>query len=127
MSVKKIMYLSLGFIGLALGAVGAALPVIPAFPFLLLAAFGFGKGSDRLNTWFKGTALYKNNLESFVAGQGMTTKTKVKIMVTVTILLSISLYITWHVSVMRIVLAVIWLGHMVYFMFGVKTKMNPEQ
>ena len=41
MKLKKAMYLALGFLGLALGAVGAVLPLLPAFPFLLLAAFGF--------------------------------------------------------------------------------------
>lgn len=59
MKLKKAMYLTLGFLGLALGAVGAVLPLLPAFPFLLLAAFGFGKSSEKLNTWFKNTRLYR--------------------------------------------------------------------
>ena len=29
---------------------------------LLLAAFGFGKSSEKLNTWFKNTRLYRENL-----------------------------------------------------------------
>ena len=43
MKIKKILYVILGCIGLALGAVGAILPLLPAFPFLLLAAFCFAK------------------------------------------------------------------------------------
>ena len=66
MNLKKIFYIILGCIGLGLGAVGAVLPLMPAFPFLLLAAFSFGKSSERLHNWFISTKLYKNNLESFV-------------------------------------------------------------
>lgn len=59
MKIKKILWLTLGFVGLGLGAVGAVLPMLPAFPFLLLAAFNFGKSSEKLHTWFVGTKLYK--------------------------------------------------------------------
>lgn len=44
--IKKLLYVILGCIGLALGAVGAVLPLLPAFPFLLLAAFCFAKSSE---------------------------------------------------------------------------------
>ena len=36
--MKRVIYLVLGCVGLGLGALGAALPLLPAFPFLLLAA-----------------------------------------------------------------------------------------
>ena len=87
MKIKKLLYVILGCIGLALGAVGAVLPLLPAFPFLLLAAFCFAKSSEKLHRWFTGTKLYKNNLESYVKGQGMTWKTNVRIMITVTVLM----------------------------------------
>ena len=64
--IKKLLYVILGCIGLALGAVGAVLPLLPAFPFLLLAAFCFAKSSEKLHRWFTGTKLYKNNQESYV-------------------------------------------------------------
>ena len=89
MNLKKILYIILGCIGVVLGAIGAVLPLLPTFPFLMLAAFCFARSSEKLDTWFKGTKLYKNNLEDFVAGRGMTRKTKLRIMVTVTLLMSI--------------------------------------
>lgn len=57
MKMKKIFWMLLGFIGLILGAIGAVLPMLPAFPFLLLAAFSFGKSSKKLHTWFIGTSV----------------------------------------------------------------------
>lgn len=121
MNPKKILYVILGCIGVGLGAVGAVLPLLPAFPFLLLATFCFARSSEKLHNWFIGTKLYKNNLESFVQGKGMTKKTKVKIMVTVTLLMSVGFIMMHQVMVGRIVLACVWVFHILYFSFGVKT------
>ena len=66
MKMKKLFWTALGCLGVVLGAVGAALPMLPAFPFLLLAAFSFGKSSERLYRWFTGTKLYQKNLESYL-------------------------------------------------------------
>lgn len=121
MNIKKILYITLGCIGVGLGALGAVLPLLPAFPFLLLAAFCFGKSSEKLHAWFTGTGLYKDNLESYVQGKGMTRKTKVWIMVTVTILMSIGFIMMHRTNVGRIVLGCVWVFHLFYFLFGVKT------
>ena len=59
----RILYIVLGCLSLGLGAVGAVLPILPTTPFLMAAAFCFARGSQRLNTWFLGTRLYKNYLE----------------------------------------------------------------
>lgn len=105
MKLKKILYVILGCIGVALGALGAVLPLLPSFPFLLLAAFCFARSSEKLHKWFTGTKLYKNNLESYVKGKGMTRKTKIKIMVTVTLLMSVGFVMMDQVPVGRVVLA----------------------
>ena len=121
MRIKKILYIVAGCIAMGLGALGAVLPLLPAFPFLLLAAFCFAKSSERLHSWFTGTKLYKNNLESYVQGKGMTRKTKIRIMVTVTLLMTIGFIMMDQVLVGRIVLACVWVFHILYSSFGVKT------
>lgn len=122
MKFRKILYLILGCIGLGLGAVGAVLPLLPAFPFLLLAAFCFAKSSEKLHLWFTGTKLYRNNLESYLKGQGMTWSTKIRIMITVTLLMTIGFLMMNGIMAGRIVLTLVWVFHILYFLFGVKTR-----
>jgi len=49
--LKKALYVFLGGLSLTLGLVGIVLPVLPTTVFLLLAAFFFGKSSERLHHW----------------------------------------------------------------------------
>lgn len=127
--MKRIILIIVGCLGVGLGAVGAVLPVMPAFPFLLLAAVCFAKSSERLDRWFRGTKLYKNDLESFVKGQGMTRRTKIKVMITVTLLMSVGFVVMFsrQIYVPCMILGGVWLFHIVYFLFFVKTHWkDPE-
>ena len=123
MKLKKVLYIILGCIGVGLGAVGAVVPMLPAFPFLLLAAFCFARSSESLHTWFVGTRLYKDNLADYVAGRGMTWKTKIRIMITVTLLMSVvfTMMALKSVVIGCTVLACVWAFHIIYFIWGVKT------
>lgn len=126
--MKKIILIIVGCLGVGLGAVGAVLPVMPAFPFLLLAAVCFAKSSERLDRWFRSTKLYKNDLESFVKGQGMTRRTKIKVMITVTLLMSVGFVIMFlkQIYIPCMILGGVWLFHIVYFSFFVKTNRRTQ-
>ena len=121
--MKKLLYITLGCIGVALGALGAIIPMVPTFPFLMLAAFCFARSSQRLDRWFKNTKLYKDNLADFAAGRGMTMKAKIRIMVTVTLLMSVGFVMMGIKGIAAgcIVLGCVWVLHIVYFIFGIKT------
>ena len=125
--MKRVIYLVLGCVGLGLGALGAALPLLPAFPFLLLAAVCFGKSSPRLHNWFIGTKLYKNNLESFVRGQGMTIKAKFRIMSVVTLTMAVGFLMMSRVPLGQIILVCVWVAHIFIFLFAIKTRQEDSQ
>lgn len=108
---------------MALGAVGAVVPMLPTVPFLMLAAFCFARSSEKLNRWLKETKLYRENLKDLAERRGMTKRAKIRVMVTVTILMSIGLVLMGRKGIVAgcIVLSAIWLIHLLYFLFGVKT------
>ena len=128
MKIKKILWIVLGCIGVGIGAVGAIVPMLPAFPFLLLAAFSFARSSEKLHTWFINTKFYKDNLADYVTGKGMTVKTKVRIMITVTLLMSVGFIMMGLKGIVTgcIVLGCVWLFHIIYFIWGVKTIPTAE-
>ncbi|MEE2946372.1 MAG: YbaN family protein [Pseudomonadota bacterium] len=47
----RYIWATFGLISLSLGALGVILPLLPTVPFLLLAAFCFARGSERLHDW----------------------------------------------------------------------------
>mgnify|MGYP002315583627 CR=1 FL=1 len=117
--MKKILYIFIGCISLGLGIIGVILPILPTFPFVLLAAFCFAKSSERLAGWFKNTKLYReNNIKN-----GMTKQAKIRIMCSVTLLMSIGFIMMGLKGIVigNIVLLIVWIFHMAYFTFGVKT------
>jgi len=118
--IKKILWMTLGFVGLGLGALGAILPLLPSFGFLVIAMIGFGKSSERLDTWFKSTNLYKKNIESFVKGKGMTKTAKCKVLLIITGLMAFSFYMMKNVPTGRVILFIVWIFHVWYFIFRVK-------
>ena len=121
--MKKMLYIILGCVGVGMGAFGAVVPIIPTFPFLMMAAFCFARSSEKLDRWFKNTKLYKDNLEDYMAGRGMTKNAKIRIMVTVTLLMSIGFIVMGLKGIVMgcVVLSFVWVFHVVYFIFGIKT------
>lgn len=121
MKLKRLIYLILGCICLGLGCVGIVLPILPTVPFFLVTVFCFAKSSQKLHNWFIGTKMYKKHLESFVKKKGMTVRTKATIITSVTLLMGFGFVMMSKVPIGRIILAVVWVCHIIYFVFGVKT------
>ena len=86
------LYVGFGFLFFALGAVGAAVPVLPTTPFLLLAAYCFARGSRRFNAWFVSTGLYQRHLAGFIRERSMTRRTKVVILAWATAMLALAFF-----------------------------------
>lgn len=128
MTPKKIIYIVLGCLCLALGVIGIYLPILPTTPFLLATLFFFANSSEKLHAWFLGTKLYKKHLDSFVKKEGMRMQTKVSIITMVTLLMGIGFFMMARKAIWIpcIILAVVWLAHIIYFGFFVKTIPSEE-
>lgn len=74
-----------------------------------------------MNSWYRGTKLYKENIGPFVKGRGMTWPTKLKTMGIVTLSMSIGYIMMRRIPVGRLILAVIRVLHILYFTFLVRT------
>jgi len=121
----KYVYLTLGFLFLGLGAVGAFLPVLPTTPFLLLASFFLSKGSDRFHRWFCGTKLYKEHLEDFINSRSMTLRAKIGILILATTMLTVSFIVMQNWIGRGCILLIISFMYY-YFIFRIKTVEKPE-
>lgn len=110
-----------GFAAFGLGALGAVLPILPTTPFLLVAAFCFTRSSERSRAWFRRTKLYRAVLEGYVAKRSMTVKAKLSLLAPITVVLAVSFALMGSVPAGRVVVAVVWAAHVVYFGFVVKT------
>ncbi len=121
MKLKRTIYLILGCICLGLGCLGIALPILPTVPFFLATVFFFSQSSKKLHDWFVGTKIYKKNLESFVKQRGMTVGAKARVTLSITVVMGVAFIFMSKVPIARIILAVVWICHILYFLLRVKT------
>ena len=125
--MKRILFVILGCLCRGLGTVGIVLPLLPTVPFYLATVFFFANSSKRLHDWFTGTKMYRKHLESYVKKEGMTVRTKATIMASASLMMGIGFLCMSRVPIGRIVLAVVWVCHIIYFVFMVKTIPESEE
>lgn len=121
MTIIKITWIALGFVCFGLGTLGVVLPVLPTVSFYMATAYCFAKSSDRLHDCFTGTRLYRKYLDSYVKNRAMTVKTKVSLLTTSSIVMGIGFIMMESVPAARVILFVVWVCHILYFVFRVKT------
>lgn len=123
MAIKRLIFLILGLLCLTFGTIGVFLPILPTVPFYLATVFCFSQSSQKLHDWFIGTELYKKHLKSFVEKKGMLLKTKISILTTVTLLMGFGVFMMARkgIWIPCIIIGVVWVCHIIYFVFGVKT------
>jgi uncharacterized membrane protein YbaN (DUF454 family) len=66
-----------GTVSVGLGVLGIILPVLPTTPFLLLAAFCYGRGSKRFYHWLVNRSRLGSYIRNYQSGQGIPLKQKI--------------------------------------------------
>lgn len=123
----KLIWITIGFISLGIGIVGIFIPILPTVPFLFLTLFCFANGSEKLKKWFLQTNIYKKHLENYKKNRAMTVNTKIKVSLSLTLGMGFGFIMMSRVPIARIILAVIWFAHIIYFVFGVKTISKDKE
>ena len=75
--VLRVVYTVLGLLFLGLGFVGVGVLGIPTFDFILLAAFFFAMGNERLHQWIISHRLFGPMIRDYRAGLGFTRRMKI--------------------------------------------------
>ena len=119
--IKYYLWAELGIVCLSLGTLGIAVPILPTVPFYMATAFCFAKSSKKLHDWFTASELYKKHLESFMESRAMTLKTKLSIMSMATAMMALGFFMMKSVPIGRICLGIVWVFHVFYFIFRIKT------
>jgi len=70
------LYLALALLSLALGIVGAFLPVLPTVPFILLAAWFAARSSPRLLAWLENHPHFGRHIRDWRRGGVVSRKAK---------------------------------------------------
>src|SRR5688572_5398213 len=66
-----------GTLSVALAALGVLLPVLPTTPFLLLAAFCYGRSSDRFYQKLVSNRIFGKYLQNYREGRGIPVPQKI--------------------------------------------------
>ena len=78
MELTRLFFMSMGFTFLGIGIVGIALPILPTTPFVLVAAFCFGKSSKRLERWISSNRYFGSYIENYRTKKGVPRDVKLK-------------------------------------------------
>ena len=123
-NLAKYVYIAIGALFIGIGATGTVVPLIPTTPFIIFASICFGRSSPKLHAWFVSTGFYKKSISRFIQSRTMTVKAKAILLASITIFMGFSFITMVFLSaplIAKIILLVIWLSHIVYFGFRVKT------
>ncbi|WP_279244097.1 YbaN family protein [Candidatus Litorirhabdus singularis] len=74
--MKTRLYKPLGFLFLGLAIVGIVLPMLPATPFLLLAAWFFARSSERWHSWLLANPTFGPLIDNWEQRRCVTRRTK---------------------------------------------------
>ena len=120
--VVRYVFLAIGAISFALGTAGIVLPLLPTVPFYMLTLFCLARGSERFHKMFLESILYQKTVGAYERDKALTLRTKLSILLSVSIIMVIGAYFSQNMPIALIVMAFVWIGHVIALAFIVKTK-----
>ena len=107
--IGKCMWIVGGSVCLSLGVLGIFLPFLPTTPFLLLAAFCFGHGSERIYHWLVNHSPFRGYIRNYRDGKGIPLEQKLMSITLLWLTIGTTLWFavtTWWLKVLLILVAI---------------------
>ena len=124
-NLKKKLYITFGFLAVALAIVGVFIPGLPTVPFLLVALFCFERSSKKYHDMIMNNKYFGPVLQDYYSGKGLTSSVKIKAISFLSCGMAFSIYKIQNLHA-RIALAVIWLGVAIHIIL-LKTKKTKNK
>ncbi len=112
----RLLLIISGYFSVALGVLGIFLPLLPTTPFLLLAAYFFGKSSDRIHSWLLGNKWFGSYIKNYQAGRGIPLHSKITAILSMWLLLMASGIWGTDLIIVRIILFLIGTGTTIHLL-----------
>ena len=124
-NLKKKLYITFGFLAVALAIVGVFIPGLPTVPFLLVALFCFERSSKKYHDMIMNKKYFGPVLQDYYSGKGLTSSVKIKAISFLSCGMAFSIYKIQNLHA-RIALAVVWLGVAIHIIL-LKTKKTKNK
>ncbi len=129
-SIKNKLLIIAGFVSLALGVIGMALPILPTTPFLLLSAACFLRGSERFYNWLMNHKVFGEYIRNYRDKKAISLKSKIIMISLLWITISYSIIFVIDLIYIRILLAGIAIAvtiHILHFKTLEKLELEEKQ
>ena len=117
--LAKLMWVSLGSLFVALGAIGVIVPGLPTTPFLILAAACYIRSSQRLYDWLISNKRFGPYLKDYREGKGIPRKAKRLAIVMIVVFVGFSVVFGIEDLTLKIVVGLLGLIGLLYVLFKV--------
>lgn len=124
-NLKKKLYITFGFLAVALAIIGVFIPGLPTVPFLLVALFCFERSSKKYHDMIMNNKYFGPVLQDYYSGKGLTPSVKIKAILFLSCGMAFSIYKFQNLHA-RIALAIVWLGVAIHIIL-LKTKKTKNK
>jgi len=123
-SIKNKLFILLGTISLITGIIGIVLPLLPTTPLLLLSAYFYSKGSQKLYNKLLNNKFFGKYIKDYRENKGITTQTKITSILSVWVGIGITFFYFTENNIVKTILVTIAIS-ISFYLLSMKTK-KPE-
>jgi uncharacterized membrane protein YbaN (DUF454 family) len=102
--MKKILFISLGSLSLAIGVIGIVVPGLPTTTFLLIAAALYFKSSEKLYNWLLNHKILGKFIKDYQTHRAMPLKSKIIALLSMWTAVLTSIFFFIHIQPVKLVM-----------------------